>query len=425
MIINMNDSSINRIEDIREFLNTSEKISFGKESSAQVYEWMEQLLVRFRYIQLRKPDKGLVKQYIEKITGYSRAQTTRLIKQYVKTGHIVLNTKSVKRHKFKKKYSTEEVRLVAQTALVHNNPNGMALKSFLGRAYDIYGDVRFKTIKNISVSYLYVMVQTTTFKRIAGDYEKTKPTVSNIGERRKPRPNGKPGYLRVDSVHQGDMDGVKGVYHIDIVDEVTQWQCVISVPEISSKYMTLALETLMKVFPFKIYEIHTDNGSEYINKNIANMLTHLLIQLTKSRARHCNDNALCESKHNIIRKWIGYSFMGKDMYEDLNEFHKVFNEYLNYHRCCLFSVDEESKTKLGKIIKKYKQENCITPLTKLRSLPNFEQYLKSNVTVESLDVLERKHTDYQMAEIVQEKLATLYKVLMHVTTPVFSGSSID
>src|SRR3990167_4277837 len=102
MIINMNDSSINRIEDIREFLNTSEKISFGKESSAQVYEWMEQLLVRFRYIQLRKPDKGLVKQYIEKITGYSRAQTTRLIKQYVKTGHIVLNTKSVKRHKFKK-----------------------------------------------------------------------------------------------------------------------------------------------------------------------------------------------------------------------------------------------------------------------------------------------------------------------------------
>jgi len=270
MIINMNDSSINRIEDIREFLNTSEKISFGKESSAQVYEWMEQLLVRFRYIQLRKPDKGLVKKYIEKLTGYSRAQTTRLIKQYVQTGHIVLNTKSVKRHKFKTKYSTEEVRLVAQTGLVHNNPNGMALKSFLGRAYDIYGDVRFKTIRNISVSYLYVIMQTTTYKRIAGDYEKTKPTVSNIGERRKPRPNGKPGYLRVDSVHQGDMDGVKGVYHIDIVDEVTQWQCVISVPEISSKYMTLALETLIKVFPFKIYEIHTDNGSEYINRPVAN-----------------------------------------------------------------------------------------------------------------------------------------------------------
>jgi len=425
MKINMNDSSITTIEDMRKFLNTSEKIKFDRESSESVYEWMRELLVKFGYIQLSKPNKGLVKKYIEKLTGYSRAQITRLVRQYVKTGYIKSNNKSDKKHKFKKKYSNNDICLIAKTSLAHNKPNGMALKALLKRAYEVYEDISFETVRNISVSYLYIIMQTTTFKRIAGAYEKTKPKVTNIGVRRKPEPNGKPGYLRVDSVHQGDMDGVKGVYHIDIVDEITQWQCVISVPEISSRYMVLALETLLNVYPFQIYEIHTDNGSEYINKNIANMLTNLVIKMTKNRARHCNDNALCESKHNIIRNWVGYSFMGKEMYENLNEFYDVFNEYLNYHRCCLFPSEEVSKTKQGKIVKKYKQENCMTPLSKLRLLPNFERYLKPNITVASLNVLERKHTDYQMAMMVQDKLSNLYKVLMHETVPSFSGSFVD
>ena len=47
-----------------------------------------------------------------------------------------------------------------------------------------------------------------------------------IGERRRPDPQGQPGYLRVDTVHQGDRPGAKGVYHINAVDEVTQWQIV-------------------------------------------------------------------------------------------------------------------------------------------------------------------------------------------------------
>lgn len=425
MIINMNDSSINRIEDIENFLNASDEISFSKESTKLAYTWVENTLVKFRYMHITKPEKGLVKKYIEKLTGYSRAQVTRLIKQYVKTGHIKLNNKSVKRHKFAKKYSNQDICLIAKTALVHNKPNGMALKALFERAHNIYGDVAFEIIKNISVSYLYILMHTTTFKRIAGEYEKTKPHVSPIGERRKPRPNGKPGYLRIDSVHQGDMNGIKGVYHIDIVDEVTQWQCVVSVPEINFTYMELALEQLLKIFPFTIYEIHSDNGSEYINKNVAKMLTRLLIKMTKNRTRHCNDNALCESKHNIVRKWVGYTFMEKSMYVHLNEFYDSFDEYLNFHRCCLFSIYEESKTQKGKIVKKYKQQNCVTPFTKLKSLPNFEKYLKPTITVESLNVLERKHTDNQMAEIVQDKLANLYKVLIHEKVPTFSGSFLD
>jgi hypothetical protein len=48
----------------------------------------------------------------------------------------------------------------------------------------------------------------------------------NIGERRRPDAQGRPGYLRIDTVHQGDLDGVKGVYHINAVDgraEYRKW----------------------------------------------------------------------------------------------------------------------------------------------------------------------------------------------------------
>ena len=54
-------------------------------------------------------------------------------------------------------------------------------------------------------------------------------TTVNIGERRKPIPNGQPGFIRIDTVHQGDQDKKKGVYHINAVDEVTQFEVIASV----------------------------------------------------------------------------------------------------------------------------------------------------------------------------------------------------
>ena len=67
--------------------------------------------------------------------------------------------------------------------------------------------------------------------------QKPGPLPVAIGERRKPEPGGRPGYLRVDTVHQGDLDGVKGVYHINAVDEVTQWQVVGAVEHISEAWL--------------------------------------------------------------------------------------------------------------------------------------------------------------------------------------------
>ena len=49
---------------------------------ASAYALVRRTLVRFEYHGLRKPDKGLLKRYLEKVTGLSRAQVTRLIRQH-------------------------------------------------------------------------------------------------------------------------------------------------------------------------------------------------------------------------------------------------------------------------------------------------------------------------------------------------------
>ena len=128
-------------------------------------------------------------------------------------------------------------------------------------------------------------------------FSKTQHTSVSIGERRKPQPNGQPGYLRIDTVHQGDQDKQKGVYHINAVDEVTQMEVVCAVEKISERYLIPVLEQLIDEFPFVVKAVHADNGSEYINRRVAALLQKLLIELTKSRSRHSNDNALAESKN--------------------------------------------------------------------------------------------------------------------------------
>jgi transposase InsO family protein len=169
--------------------------------------------------------------------------------------------------------------------------------------------------------------QTTTF-------EKTNPVDRDIGERRKPRPDGKPGFLRVDTVHQGDLNGEKGVYHINFVDEVTQFEIVGCVETICEEHLAPLLEKILVEFLFVVHNFHSDNGSEYINHAVESILNRLLVKQSKSRSRHSNDNALAEGKNGaIIRKHMGRMHIPKRHAEVIDDFyHEFFNPYLNYHR---------------------------------------------------------------------------------------------
>ncbi|MEZ5478200.1 MAG: transposase family protein [Thiolinea sp.] len=133
------------------------------------------------------------------------------------------------------------------------------------------------------MAQIYRFRQSKTYQRQHLQHQKTQATQVNIGERKKPVSQGEPGYLRIDTV-QGDLDKEKGVYHINAVDEVTQFEVVTNVVAISERFL-LPVEQLLRFFPFEIKGFHSDNGSEYINYPVAELLAKLHIRFTKSRSR--------------------------------------------------------------------------------------------------------------------------------------------
>ncbi|MFQ5356529.1 MAG: hypothetical protein ACE5DY_08630 [Mariprofundaceae bacterium] len=220
--------------------------------------------------------------------------------------------------------------------------SGTAIKAFFQRAFEVYGDQRFARLAGISVSHIYNLRKSKVYQRCRRKFIRTHGVKVNIGECCKPRPNGVPGHLRVDSVHQGDMDGRKGVYHINSVDEVTQWEVVVSVERISEQFMLPARRSLLEQFPFLIRGFHADNGSEHINRHVADLLNGLVIRLTKSRPRHSNDNALAESKNNsVVRKTFGYIHIPQQHAEVMDTFNRKYpNPCINFHRPCHFPIVE-------------------------------------------------------------------------------------
>ena len=419
MLIYLYDSRMDSLVEIESFLKGTSSVSFEAEfgSRSETYEWIEEQLRKFSYEKRTKKDRGTIRWYIQKITGYSRSQVRKLITQYKDTG--IVRIKEQRRHTFEKKYTARDIALLAKTDELHEYPNGAALKKILKRMVTEYKVAEFERIAHISVSHIYVLRHTPVYLRMNLYYEKTKPTVVAIGERKKPEPQGKPGYVRVDTVHQGDKERdkegnyTKGVYHINMIDEVTQFECVGAVEKISEAYLAPLLEQLLLSFPFKVVEFHSDNGSEYINGIIVHLLNKLLIKLTKSRSRKTNDNALVEGKNgSIVRKWMGYGYIEQKHAERINSFYSIFNEYLNFHRPCAFAT--EIVDQKGKVKKIYKQEDYMTPFEKLKSLPNARKYLKKKATFKKLNEIALRKTDNEMAHEVQEERRMLFDEIIPV-----------
>lgn len=421
MTIIMNDSHLMSIAHVKEFLKISKDITFKGSSRKEKYAWIATVLSRFRYRTLLKKEKSVIKQYVMRMTGLSDAQVTRLIARKQKTGDIVPSTK--KRHRFSCRYTSDDMTALIETDNAHDRLSGPATKRIFQRTYAVFGNLTFERLKDISVSHIYNLRGRKTYQTEARTFTKTHATKVLIGQRKKPRTNGEPGFLRVDTVHQGDKDKEKGVYHINVVDEVTQWEIVGAVEKISERFLLPLLEDLIAQFPFKIKGFHSDNGSEYINKTVAELLGKLLIAQTKSRSRHCNDNALVEGKNgSVIRKAFGYFHIPQRFAQPINVFYTThLNVYLNYHRPCGFAtstINEKGKEK--KIYDTYQ-----TPYERFRMIPNASHYLREDVTNEQLETIAKAQSDNDCGKEVQKEKKVLFDLILKQSqTPHLSAKTI-
>jgi len=403
----MNDEQLQTIEQVNRFLEGSEEVEFRGLTVEEKYRWIEEVLIRFKYHRLKRDEKGVIRRYIERITGYSRAQVSRLIREYKRTGR--LKKTEYRRHRFPRKYTLSEVELLAKTDELHEWLSGPATKKIMEREYEVYGHPEFGNISRISVAHLYNLRRGRTYRNITRRFTKTKPAVSRIGERARPDPKGEPGYIRIDTVHQGDLNGHKGVYHINAVDEITQWEIVASVEKISEAYLVPVLESMLVQFPFVIRGFHSDNGSEFVNHIVARLLNKLLIRFTKSRPRHTDDNGLVETKNgSVLRKNLGYAYIPQVCAEFLNEYHKGYlNPYINLHRPCFFPVSVIDHR--GRIKKTYPYEEVMTPYERLNSLTQAESYLRPSVTLEKLGTIANQMSDNQFAERMVNARSKLFQ----------------
>jgi len=410
MTITMDDAQIRTLEQIRSVLESSKKLGFKSASQAERYGWIQEVLGRFTYFSLAKKGKGLVKAYLERMSGISRAQVTRLVSRKLQTGAIRPAYRGC--HRFTRTYTIFDHELLAQTDNLHGRLSGPATRRILERQYQLYKDKRFERLSGISSAHIYNLRGSRTYKLRAQTFAKTRSVSISIGMRRKPQPQGRPGYIRVDTVHQGDLNGEKGVYHINLVDAVTQWEIVLCVEGISEAYLEPILEIALGMFPFLIVSFHSDNGSEFINVVIAKLLNKLLIEQTKSRSGRTNDNALVEGKNgSVIRKHMGHWHIPQKYAPLINRFYEEhFNTYLNFHRPCGFAtVTVDAK---GKRSKKY--ETYQTPHERLKMLVKAEKkpkYLRGGVTLEALDAIAAKQTDNEFARGMQEAKDRLFRKL--------------
>jgi transposase InsO family protein len=393
----MDDTEATSLEQIRAFLAGSDPMQFSGQRREEVYGWVEKTLVRRQYASLDRPGKGLVRLYLARMTGFSRAQVTRLITGYRQTGRVEMA--AYQRTKFATRYTAADVNLLAYVDKAHGNLSGPATRRILERECCEYGQTAYQRLSAISVAHLYRLRNSEAYRRRNTSYQPTRPSPVAIGKRCKPQPHGSPGYLRIDTVHQGDQEGRKGLYHINAVDQVTQWEIVAATPQISELWLLPVLEAILGQFPFVIRGFHSDNGSEFINYNVARLLGKLLIEQTKSRAQHCGDNGLVESKNGaIIRKHIGFGYIDARHAEAVDQFHRHhLNPYINFHRpCAVPKIITEANGRRRRVYLRW-----ATPFELLQEAPHCESFLRPGVTLAELNEFARLQSDTEAALAMQ------------------------
>lgn len=408
MVIDMNEAKLTTLEQVRAFLTGTEAVKFSvRGKDGERYRHIGEVLRRFRYGQLGRADKGLILRYLERTTGYSRQQLTRLVKRW-RAGKKLVKAYRTPTHGLVRKFTDADIALLAETDSLHCTLSGPATRHLMRRALEVFGDARYARLATISVGHLYNLRKRSGYVARRQVFTKTRPTGVSIGERRAPAPDNRPGFIRIDSVHQGDQDGLKGVYHINAVDCVTQWELVATCEKISEAFLLPVIRALLDGFPFRILGFHADNGSEYINHQVAKMLDKLCVEFTKSRPRHSNDNGLAETKNGaVVRKHLGYSHIPQHFAAEVNAFcAEHLNPYVNFHRPCLFA--EEIIDKKGKARKRYPLDRVMTPLEKLASLETAADFLKPGVTLGALQAQACSTSDNEAAVRLNEARRRLF-----------------
>jgi len=391
---------LRNIEDLKAFVAGSKRFTLKAKTIEDRYEIIEDLVHRFDYWRLKRKDKHIILSVLKIFTGYKKSQLHQLIDIAVQGK---LSRKPYVRINVHRTYTGKDIELLEETDELHYRLSAAATHEIMKREYEMFKKQQYQNLSHISISHINNLRDSDRYK--AKYLHHTKARQIPIGETAKPDPNGIPGSIRVDTVSQND------VFHINSVDEITQWEIVVCVPRISELFLEPALEAMLNQYPFMIFNFHSDRGSEFINRIVAHLLNKLLIHQTKSRSRHVNDNALVEGKNgSILRKNLGFFHINQSLVDKFNEFFSNwFNPYLNYHRPCGY-VTETIVDFKGREKKVYGQYT--TPYEKLKEISKEKNrnFLKNGISFGELDRFAYNMSDNDFVRKVRKHQYELFDI---------------
>jgi len=170
MIVKLHTHRLQSLEEVRAFLDGSTSLDFDVPQRADAYRWIEQSLHQLRYRSLGRADKGLVRAYLLKISGFSRAQLTRLISQFCAQGHVRDRRARAPRNAFRRRYLPEDIALLAEVDALHGTLSGLATRKLCERALHRFGDTRFERLATISNGGLYNLRHSSGYQRLRVHY---------------------------------------------------------------------------------------------------------------------------------------------------------------------------------------------------------------------------------------------------------------
>ena len=347
------------------------------QTRAEAYRLIENTVRRLGYFRLGRADKGALRRFLARATGFSRAQITRLLNQYRSTGRLA-DRRHATPHSFARRYTDADVELLAEVDALHGTLSGPAARKLCIRACHLFGDLRFERLAGISNGHLYNLRRSKTYRRRRGMLSSPRlPVPYETVDYRRLQPSDAPGRLRVVSVRRSPRAGREGLYHLHLVDEVTQFQLFGSVEHLRASCLAPVLDSVRKTFPFNLQDFHGGDGGASINHDVAALLGSLP---DRRQAGGCARGRYAERVNAFNRE--------------------VFSPYLNYHRLRCFPTEQVDAG--GAVHRRYRDADIMTPYERLRSLPGAAACLTPGTTFAALDAVAMAMSDSEAALAVSE-----------------------
>lgn len=313
--------------------------------------------MRRRYELASKVEKGLLLDEFCTVTSYHRKAAVRLLRQ---------EGSSRPRRGRPKRYGPAEAAALRQVWEASDRLGSKRLAPFVAELLEVLERHKELTLEPVARARLEAMSASTMDRLLRSGRpqgwrrpHRLSPAEGSLRAQVPVRTFGEWAGVTAGSV-QADLvlhcaESTQGFYlaTLVVVDVATGWTECEPTWGLGQDRVRGALERIRRRLPFLLRELHTDNGSEFLNRTLYPYCQQHAIRMTRGRPYKKNDQAYVEQKNwSVVRRLVGYDRYGtKAAYEQLQRLYVLVRAYVN----CFQPVAKlMSKERAGaKVTKRY------------------------------------------------------------------------